>query len=604
MRKKHRKLRKLLSLDGYATSPVWIQLLVLVILSTACILAFSLVLGPVKKSFFVFFDAEGFTQTSGPWATLLGLVEFIIGFTIAGFVISLLTTALEIFIADIKAGTLPYRKSDHIIIVNDNPKLLHILHEINTKYEEIKEYKDVVVLVNSKERVARLLAKVSLIRFSSINLYVKQGDPLHLESFNKITFRKAFGILILLDQDTPATYAGDNYNLQIVTTLMNDAQFAQTLVERDKALTPMKCLVETRGTIRSKDIARFLTTVDDRQFFAVVDPQDFISKIISRSLVNPWHFQIYSEIFRFQGHEIFFIDPAQAAPGQDLAGKSFEELNLRFDRGCLLGFSTPGKSGLEIRLAPLGQPLGKSDWLVFLADNESAVHYAPGPPSPGLPPPGLPPIAQPSEIERRRICMIGDALNLEHLFEFLDEESHESFEEVVLPTPLAYFDEHFLRSIEERDFDNVIINLDDEVSFKLVLYIVSLYGRGHPFLKRMVTVVESPVVNHMLRQNVGEDSFISSVELSAYFMTQIVFQKNLVSILEELIQAKGWEFNLLAATPDLAASGPEAMLRLRRRLLDNAMIYTGVITRDGRLVFESESTEQAEHLVILSRGVR
>ena len=143
MRKKHRKLRKFFSLDGYATSPVWMQLLVLVVLCTACILLFSLAIGPIKHSFFVFFDPEGwFAHTDGFWPTALGLVEFVIGFTIAAFVISLLTTALEIFISDIKAGTLPYKKSDHIIIVNENPKLVHILEEINAKYAEIKEYKE------------------------------------------------------------------------------------------------------------------------------------------------------------------------------------------------------------------------------------------------------------------------------------------------------------------------------------------------------------------------------------------------------------------------------------------------------------------------------
>ena len=101
----------------------------------------------------MFVDQSAFIEAEGWFLVGLGFVEVIVGIMVAGFVISILTSTLENFIREIKTGSLSYKRSNHVVIVNQNNKLFHILRELNKKFEDKARLQDVVVLLKGKQQV-------------------------------------------------------------------------------------------------------------------------------------------------------------------------------------------------------------------------------------------------------------------------------------------------------------------------------------------------------------------------------------------------------------------------------------------------------------------
>jgi hypothetical protein len=598
------RLRRLLTLDGYATAPVWLQLVILVVISTVLIYLFAPLWGSLKESYLIFVDQSAIVDAQGWIRVGLGLIELLIGIIVAGFIISILTSTLENFVREIRTGSLAYKRSKHVLIVNQNNKLFHMLREMNKKFEDMSRIQDVVILLRGKQDVEAFWDAYSVENHQYLSVYVKHGVPLVFESFAKVSLLKASAAVILIDKNCQNPYEADNINIKILSTVLNNNKYRDLLVERSKEKNPLRCTVELNNTYKAKEIAEAISTIKDVSTFSVVTPLSMISRILSRSLVDIVYFKIYSEIFSFQGHEIYFVNPKKWAGGADFVGKTFEELHLGFGKGLLIGFSRVTGSDFEVLLNPFQEKLLDEDWFIFLAREEHAIEYdgirasVAGHDSPPTS------IEQPSEIVARKICMIGDYHDLSQADGFLDEESKKGFQENIFVNHKMedYFDENKIDQIRAKNFDSVIINLEDKIAVRLTLYILSLHKHDSDFISKLITVVENPVTAEILAGSLKNKNIILSEKLAANFIGQITFQKNLTHVLEELTSPVGNEFNLLEIGRDISPDLLTSKAEVKQLLIENGMTYIGSVDRNKDIQFDADTFENASHIIVLSGG--
>jgi hypothetical protein len=598
------RLRRRFTLDGYATAPMWIQLIILLFFSTALVCLFAPLWGSLTKSYLMFVDQSQFVKAKGWFKASLGFIELILGIVVAGFVISILTSTLENFISEIKTGALAYKRGKHVLIVNQNNKLFHILREMNRKFAEMERTQDVVILLKGKKDVEAFWDAYSVEKHQHISVYAKHGVPLFFESFQKVSLLDASAAVILLDKDFHDQYAADNNNLKILSAVLNNNKYCDLLVKRTREKHPLKCTVELNDTNKAKEIAASISTIKGVSTFSVVTPMDMISRILSRSVIDVAYFNMYNEIFSFQGYEIYFDNPNNHSSNGDLVGKSFKELHLGFTKGLLIGFSRLVGNDFQIFLNPVGEILSNDDWLLFLAKDETDIKYEAF----------TPPISehnfseitirQPSEIVTRRICMIGKYHDLSGADDFLDQESKRGFHENIFVCEKTedYFDKEKIDQLLGKNFDNVIINLKDEITLRLSLYLLSLYGENADIISRLIIIIENPVTAELLAGSFKKKNIVLSEKLAANFISQITFQKHLTGVIEELTSPEGHEFNLLEIGKEVPSDILPNKAQVKQLLIENEMVYIGNIDRNKNINFDDENFQDSTHLIVLSEG--
>jgi hypothetical protein len=598
---KWRRFKRLLTPDGFALAPLWVQLGAIFILSAAIILLLSPLIGSLPLSYRIFFDPSAYADADGPQALAFGLVQVVLSLVLVSSIISVLTAALEQMIEKIKGGTLAYRKSGHLLIVNYNAKLPLILDEINVRAERMGRMEDVVMLFPDTETVEHFCEQLDFSRWHALNIYVRQGDLLSFDTYRRLSILKAMGVAVLSrNGDDEDAFGCDNWNLKIVSALMNESEFVEHLKQRQAEWRPVKCSVEMTGHLNSREIAYSITTVDRISYFAVITPAHVIGSVLSRSMVDLAYYKAYFETLSFHGHSVQFVNPAQF-PGL-ATGVPYDQMTLGFSGGTLVGFSGTDEEGqFQLRLCPFGEPMRATDWLLFITDNVSGLRHQPVQSASSGPHPGISP---PSEIVSRRLCVLGSSLPLDNMLGFLDAESCEAARtsHFIFENEENYFSREFIERLRQSKYDNVVINLKDDMGFRLTLMILSLYDKDDPFIGKIVTVLNDPLIEGLLNKNNKYQNTVVSHKLTAKYIAQLAFQKNLEKFFAELAMPEGVEFNLMEVDKHI----PRALLTdvdaVRRHLVSHKITYIGTVDKHKQVVFGSEDFSGAHQLLILSSG--
>ena len=591
-----------MSLDGFAVAPIWAQLLLLILLSAFLILVFRSILD--RLSFDLFFSPTVFydlvTGSQSTWYRIAaGLLLMILGLCIGGFIVSILSAALSNFIDRVQRGILPYRnKSGHILIVNSNSKLPHILDEINTKMESLRRSQGVVILLKDSDAVQALNTSLGREHTPYLNIYLRQGDLFQFETYERLSVLGAQGLLLLLDEDIKDPFQADNVNLKLLSLLTREDRFRQMLVQRMASLSPFKFAIELTDTGIARDIATSLAEVDGKPMIAIVS-RDVIFRVLTRSLVDMAYYKIYYEILSYFGSELYFVDPTRFGR---LTGKTFADLHLGFTRGILIGRTRVVHGNFELELGPGVTPLADGEWLIFIAPSAEEIVWD-ATVQVGSRPPRV--VKEPSEIVSKRICIIGAENDFPNIGDFLDQESREFLERsrIVRDDVQEYFDRDLIMRIREQNFDGVIVNLEDEVAFRLTLYILSLFGKEDPFLARIITVIENPISEDLLNRNIKYRNTILSNKLAAKYMTQLAYQRSLELLIHDLMEPDGYEFNLLEVGKDIPPEFLTTKKELKETLMANGMIYVGTVDQERNARFDVERFESVRQVIVLARGV-
>lgn len=594
------KLRRSLTREKFALAPVSVQLVAIFFASAFVIILLAPLIGDLPTSYRLFADPANYASAKGPVQLVVGLVQVLIGLVLFSFIISVLSAALTTLIENIKSGSLPYLKRGHVLIVNYNVKLPLILDQLNIRAKDKGVFEDVVLLFSEPKLVSYFRTTYNKERWPNLEVFVRQGDVLNFKTFNRLSVFNALGIVLLLPEHIEDDFESDNFNLKILTTLSNNQPFFQHLSERQVSKSPLKCSIELSSNPDSTRIAKELTSTKLGSFFTVITPGDVIGSILSRAKVDVVYYKVFFEILSFDGSTIQFVDPKSFSAYGKLEGMLFEELLLNFKGGTLLGFSGVTAEGrFQINLSPFDQRLQKTDWMLFLTTNVKEIKYSPVNHEPLLL--KKEGIVVPNEVASKNICVIGDAWPLGNIDEFIDLPSLAALKEAfyVFDDPMDYFEPNFLKKLQEGNFDNIIINLDDEHGFRLTMLLISTNQHNQAFLSKIVSILNDPVTEQLLGRKVLRSNTVLSHKLSARYISQISFQKNLDLLFSELAFAEGVEFQLLEVGKHIPVDLLTTSLEVRRILAAYKMVYVGTVDSEKNIDLEANSFDGVKQILVI-----
>lgn len=591
------KLRRIPSAERFALAPVWAQLVAIFIASAGVVFFLTPFLGDLPTSYKIFADPANYANVEGPVQLVVGLLQVLLGLVLFSFIISVLSAALVNYIESIKSGSLPFKRSGHIIFVNYNIKLPLILDQLDIKARDKAVMEEVVLLFSEPETVTNFRKQFLPERWSNLDIFIRQGDLMNFQTFERLSIFDAFSLVILLPDTVQNHFLADNHNLKILTTLINQPRFKQHLEAKTASMKPMKCSLELSNNPDCRTIAQEMS----QSLFTVITPGDVIGSILARAKVDLVYYNIFFEVMAFDGSTIHFVNPT--AFDTPLVGKSFEELYFKFEGGILLGYSgINANGGYQMRLCPFSEKLTDRDWLLFLTTNVKRVGFRPSAAVPALE--KLDSIIPPIETVSKRICVIGDKNPLGNISDFIDVKSMKDLSEAhfVFPNTEDYFREDFLHRISSGSFENIIVNLDDEVGFRLTMWLVSRGDEGGDFLHKLVTILGDPVTENLLSNHKVKFKTVLSHKLAARYIAQISFQKNLDRLFGELAFPAGVEFNILEIDKHIPKELVKSGHELKRLLAAHQMVYLGIVDSDKNVFFEAEDFSVANQILVLSQG--
>lgn len=598
-----RKIRRFLSPERFALAPIWIQLIAIFITSATVIFLLSPFLGGLPSSYRIFADPAYYADAKGPVQIATGLVQVIIGLVLFSFIISVLSAALIKLIENIKSGSLPYKKSGHILFVNYNIKLLMILDQINIRARDKGILEDVVLLFHEPAKVVAFRNQFDKSRWKNLDIFIRQGDVMSFQTFDRLSIHLAKALVILSPDDFEDSFESDNFNLKVLTNLTNNIPFLSHLKEKQEKGNPIKCSLELSSHQDARKIALDLTSYKSGNLFAVITPGDVIGSIIARAKVDPVYYKVFFEILSSDGSTVHFIDPRQFGQISRFENISFEELLFSFKGGTLIGFSkTGGLGNFQIDLCSFGSRFSKGCWFIFLTTNVKQIKY-----QPSLVPLSIEKradIIPPNEEVSKRICIIGDNWNLDNIEDFIDSKSRKALQEslFVFESNAGYFSEELLQKVQDGNFDNIVVNLNDELGFRLTLLLVAANKGDAQFLTKIITILGDPVTEQLLNTNLLGCNTVLSHKLSSRYIAQLAFQKNLEQIFSELAFTEGSEFNLLEVGKHIPLELLKDVEEVKRLLAGHEMIYLGAVDGQKNVILEAERFETTKQILVLSKG--
>lgn|GEM_PF-2480368 len=598
------KIRRVLTQERFALAPIWVQLIAIFIVSAILIFGLSPFLGNLANSYKLFADPANYANANGPMELIIGLVQVMVGLILFSFIISVLSAALVNLIENIKSGSLPYKKRGHILFVNYNIKLPLILDQFNIRAKDKGIIEDVVLLFPEPQTVTFFRNKYDKGRWENLEIFIRQGEVMSFQTFDRLSIFHAMAIVILLPDNKEDPFLADNFNLKILTTLTNNQAFFRHLSEKQQKAKPIKCSIELSNHSDARKIALELTANKAGSLFTVITPGDVIGSILARAKVDIVYYKVFFEVLAFDGSTIHFVDPKQFGSKQNFDGMSFEQLLFGFTGGTLMGFSRSNESGsFKINLCPFKEEFTSKDWFLFLTPNVRELKFIPQnyyPEEVKKEPSIIPPYEEAS----KRICVIGSAWTLENIDDFIDLNSlvtlHESHK--VFNSPSEYFKDSFLQYLHDGDFDNIIINLDDELGFRLTMLLVSANKDNPIFLTKIMTILGDPITERLLKTNVLKSNTVLSHKLSARYIAQLSFQKNLDRLFQELAFTEGSEFNLLEVDRHIASELLTDVKTVRKLLAAHEMVYLGTVDEEKNVNLEATDFVGTKQILVLSYG--
>ncbi|MDF1875219.1 hypothetical protein JHD48_05700 [Sulfurimonas sp. SAG-AH-194-I05] len=565
-------LKRFFSVSMFATSPITLQIFILFVFSIVFINLFSFVYsGGNDVSLMIFLDPPALAEASSLKEMLFGIVELLVGLLIGGALISIITELLSSITSNVKNGYYPYKGTGHIVIINYNSKLEFILQELDYYHTEY-EQKQAVVLFLPFVKEIEAFSK-NLKKYHNIELSILTGDSLNWQSYKRININHASKVLLLEDKQCEIK----NLNTKIARFIVSNEKYTNDTL----AFT----IESTNDKVMKHVYAEIFRENDD---YSLIEHNDIIQKILNRSIVEPAYFKIYTTLMSYEDYEFYRLEASEVFENE----LSFGEAYMQFSKGVLVGLR---KDGILLLNPPKATLIAQDDKLVMLMQNtqDYELLFQEVELSKAID------IKKPRLKIKRKICIVGDyeEIKEENITQFLEDESIADFQRYVLSNS-EYMESSFWDTIVSENYDTIILNMEDDFEFILTMYLKNLYSENSSFLSRIINIIHNPINAKLLEDK--KNNIILSEKIVGEYITQIIFNRGVVDIFNEITHSRGNEFYLLNKEEYRELFALE-YLALKADLLHNEMLYIGVM-RNDTFVVDCRDPSTSEQIVVLAQG--
>ena len=468
------------------------------------------------------------------------LVVTIGGIIVVASLISIISSAFDARVEELRKGRSRVLERDHTLILGWSSKIFPIVNELCLANES--RGRSAIVVLAAGDKVAmedELRAKV--VRRGRTRLIVRSGDPMDLVDLEVANPRGARSVIILAPEDST-----DPDSVVIKTTL--------ALTNNPNRKAGRYHIV---GEIRHEanmEAARLVGR--DEADWVLTD--DLISRITVQTSRQSGLSVVYTELLDFDGDEIYFSEqPA-------LVGKSFFETQLALRDSAVIGVLAGGAVHLN---PPAGRVHAAGDKLIVIAEDDSTVRLA----APGTPDESAISVTPSRVAQPERVLMLGCNQSvpsmLNELNQYVGAGSTVTVVAQISPPDFGSYknltvtfvagdttNRGVLESLRVHEFEHVIVLADKDHLEPHRADAKTLITLLH--LREIATRlgVELNVVSEMLDDRNRElaevtraDDFIVSDKLISLMLSQISENDRLSDVFQMLFSSVGSEIYLRAA---------------------------------------------------------
>lgn len=287
---------------------------------------------------------------SGSWRFLLTMLALTIaGLFVVSALIGVIATAIDTRLMELRRGRSRVLEQDHTLILGWSDAVMTILRELSIANESRK--KPAVVILAPRDKVEmeeEIRERAGDLRGTRV--ICRTGSPIDVTDLRIGSHEDARSIIVLSPD-------GDEPDSEVIKTLL-----ALTHLPRGDD-RPLHVVVEIDDPA-SLEAARMVAG----QGVVIVNKRETVARLIVQTSRQSGAAMVYTELFDFDGDEIYFHDEPR------LSGGTYGDALLGYESCSVIGYAEP--DGVVRLNPPMATPLAGRT-LVVIAEDDSAIVGAP-----------------------------------------------------------------------------------------------------------------------------------------------------------------------------------------------------------------------------------
>ena len=485
-------------------------------------------------------DSGNLANDDGVGLRAAELVMTIGGIVVVASLISIISSAFDARVEELRKGRSRVLEQDHTLILGWSSKIFPIVNEICLANES--RGRAAIVILADGDKVAmedELRSKVA--RPGRTRLIVRSGDPMDLVDLEVANPRGARSVIILAPEDC------DDPDSVVIKT-------ALALTNNPRRKAGRYHIVGEIRQAANMDAARLVGR--DEADWVLTD--DLISRITVQTSRQSGLSVVYTELLDFGGDEIYFSEqPA-------LVGKSYFETQLAFRDSAVIGVL----AGSDVHLnPPADRVYAAGEKLIVIAEDDSTVRMV----APGTPDPAAISAVEVQTAQPERALIIGYNSSLHAMLDELNQyvapgSTATVVAEISPPgfgpyknltvtfVPGDTTNRGVLESLGVPDFEHIIVLADkdnleahraDAKTLITLLHLRDMATRMGTDLNVVSEMLDDR--NRELAEVTQADDFIVSDKLISLMLSQISENDRLSEVFQTLFSSVGSEIYLRGA---------------------------------------------------------
>ncbi|MAT39962.1 MAG: hypothetical protein CL946_10205 [Ectothiorhodospiraceae bacterium] len=287
-------------------------------------------------------------------ATILTLFNFLVFAAIIGLVGSKIQSRLE----SMRRGTSRAIEFNHYVIIGWSEKVLPIVRELHEGLER-KRTAIAILSEHPVDEIEQYLRK-KLGRLRKLRLVIRQGNATDPRDLDIVSIGTCKSIIILRPNG-----ASDYGDALVIKTIMA-VEHAVTTAERSGERRLPNVIAE----LERDETLPLAYAAANNMPLSIVQPSDYLSKIILQTARQTGLVQIYDELLEHRGSEIHAL-AAEKLTGID--GMRWEEFVFSFDYVIPIGLQRDGVLYLNPQRTEETKTVRSSDTIFFVAEDSNAI---------------------------------------------------------------------------------------------------------------------------------------------------------------------------------------------------------------------------------------
>ena len=295
-------------------------------------------------------DAGTIAGDQGPWVFRLTMFSMtLVGLFLVSILIGIITSGIEERLGELRKGRSFVIENDHTVILGWSPQVFTIVSELVVANASRK--RAVIAILGDKDKVEmedELRDRVG--DTHNTRIVCRRGRPVDLTDLEIVNPHHARAVIIL----PPAVAEPDTEVIKAILALTNNPK---------RRPTPYHIVAALRER-ENQQVAQLVGRTEVQTVLA----DDLIARLTVQTSLQAGLSLIYTELFNFDGDEIYFTH----APA--LVGQSFGAALLAYEQAALLGIRfADGRLQLN---PPMDTLLTTGDQLIVIAADDNMLQLS------------------------------------------------------------------------------------------------------------------------------------------------------------------------------------------------------------------------------------